>query len=62
MLCPDDAITASNIAALMARRAPLHEISVRVVAGGETRLWSVTAKPSHDDDGHFSAIVASAAM
>ena len=53
MLCPDDAITASNIAALMARRAPLHEISVRVVAGGETRLWSFTAKPSHDDDGHF---------
>ena len=53
MLCPDDAITASNIAALMARRAPLHEISVRVVAGGETRLWSFTAKPNHDDDGHF---------
>jgi signal transduction histidine kinase/CheY-like chemotaxis protein len=53
MLCPDDAITASNIAALMARHAPLHEISVRVVAGGETRLWSFTAKPNHDHDGHF---------
>ena len=53
MLCPGDAITASNIAALMKRREPLHEISVRVVAGGETRLWSFTAKPNHDDDGHF---------
>ncbi len=53
MLCPDDAITASNIAALMERHAPLHEISVRIVAGGETRLWSLTAKPNHDDDGRF---------
>jgi signal transduction histidine kinase/ActR/RegA family two-component response regulator len=53
MLCPDDAITASNIAALMERHAPLHEISVRVVAGGATRLWSLTAEPNHDSDGHF---------
>jgi PAS domain-containing protein len=48
MLCPGDAITASNIAALMKRREPLHEMSVRVVAGGETRIWSLTAKPSHE--------------
>ena len=38
MLCPDDTITASNIAALMERHAPLHEISLRVVTGGQTRL------------------------
>ena len=62
MLCPDDAITASNIAALMARRAPLHEMSVRVVAGGETRLWSLTAKPrSRRRRPLSSAIAASAA-
>ena len=53
MLCPDDTITASNIAALMERRAPLHEVNVRVVAGGETRLWSLTANPTGDSDGQF---------
>ncbi|MBX9647989.1 MAG: response regulator [Xanthobacteraceae bacterium] len=53
MLCPDDAITASNIAALMARRAPLHEVNVRVVTGGQTRLWSLTANPRGDSDGQF---------
>jgi signal transduction histidine kinase/CheY-like chemotaxis protein len=53
MLCPDDTITASNIAALMQRHVPLHEVNVRVVAGGETRLWSLTAKPIGDGDGQF---------
>ena len=53
MLCPDDAITASNIAALMNRHESLHEISLRVVAGGKTRLWSLTARPKLDGDGHF---------
>ena len=36
MLCPDDKITVSNIAALMERHAALHEISLRVVTGGRT--------------------------
>jgi signal transduction histidine kinase/ActR/RegA family two-component response regulator len=53
LLCPDDSITASNIAALMERRAALHEINLRVFTGGETRLWSLTAKPKFDGDGHF---------
>jgi signal transduction histidine kinase/CheY-like chemotaxis protein len=53
MLCPEDAITASNITALMNRQAPLHEINLRVVAGGKTRQWSLTAKPKFDGDGHF---------
>ena len=53
MLCPDDAITASNIAALMERHDSLHEISLRVVAGGKTRLWSLTARPKLDGDGQF---------
>jgi two-component system, sensor histidine kinase len=53
MLCPGDAITTSNIAALMKRREPLDEMSVRVVAAGETRIWSLTAKPNHDGDGQF---------
>lgn len=53
MLCPDDTITASNIAALMERHAPFHEISLRVIAGGETRLWSLTAKPMGDSEGQF---------
>lgn len=53
MLCPDDMTTAYNIIGLMENGEPLHEMSVRVVAGGEPRLWSLTAKPSHDRDGQF---------
>jgi signal transduction histidine kinase/CheY-like chemotaxis protein len=53
MLCPEDANTVSNIAALINRHAPLNEIKLRVVAGGQTRLWSLTAKPKFDGDGHF---------
>jgi signal transduction histidine kinase/CheY-like chemotaxis protein len=53
MLCPDDTITASNIVALMERHAPIHEISLRVVVGGQTRLWSLTANPTGDGDGQF---------
>jgi signal transduction histidine kinase/DNA-binding NarL/FixJ family response regulator len=53
MLCPDDMTTAYNIIGLMENGEPLHEMSVRVVAGGEPRLWSLTAKPAHDRDGQF---------
>jgi signal transduction histidine kinase/DNA-binding NarL/FixJ family response regulator len=53
MLCPDDTITASNVVALMERHAPLHEVSLRVVTGGQTRLWSLTAKPMGDSDGQL---------
>ncbi len=53
MLCPNDTTTASNIIGLMEHGEPLHEMGVKVVAGGEARLWSLTAKPSHDRDGHF---------
>jgi signal transduction histidine kinase/FixJ family two-component response regulator len=53
MLCPNDTATASNVIGLMEHGEPLHEISVKVVAGGEARLWSLTARPSHDRDGQF---------
>lgn len=53
MLCPDDSITASNIVALMDRHQPLHEVNLRVVTGGKTRLWSLTARAKFDGDGHF---------
>ena len=53
MLCPNDTSTASNIVGLMEHHEPLHEISIKVVAGGEARLWSLTAKPSHDREGQF---------
>ncbi|MBR0716180.1 ATP-binding protein [Bradyrhizobium liaoningense] len=53
MLCPDDMTTAYNIIGLMENGEPLHEMSVRVIAGGEPRLWSLTAKPAHDRDGVF---------
>jgi hypothetical protein len=35
MLCPNDVATASNIIGLMEQGEPLHEMSVKVVAGGE---------------------------
>ncbi|MCP3466796.1 ATP-binding protein [Bradyrhizobium sp. CCGUVB23] len=53
MLCPEDMSTAYNIIGLMEQSEPLHEISIKVVAGGEARLWSLTAKPSYDRDGQF---------
>ncbi len=53
MLCPDDKVSAYNIVGLMEQGEPLHEMSVRVVAGGEARLWSLTAKPAYDRDGQF---------
>jgi signal transduction histidine kinase/FixJ family two-component response regulator len=53
MLCSDDPTTAYNIIGLMEQGEPLHEMSLKVVAGGEARLWSLTARPSHDRNGQF---------
>ncbi|AMA58358.1 hybrid sensor histidine kinase/response regulator [Bradyrhizobium sp. CCGE-LA001] len=53
MLCPEDKTAAYNIVGLMEQAEPLHEMNLKVVAGGEARLWSLTAKPAHDRDGHF---------
>ena len=53
MLCPNDIATASNVIGLMEQGEPLHEINLKIVAGGEPRLWSLTAKPAHDGDGQF---------
>lgn len=53
MLCPEDKSAAYNIIGLMEQAEPLHEMNIKVVAGGEARLWSLTAKPAHDRDGQF---------
>jgi signal transduction histidine kinase/FixJ family two-component response regulator len=53
ILCPDDKSAAYNIVGLMEHAEPLHEMNLRVVAGGEARLWSFTAKPAYDRDGQF---------
>ena len=53
MLCPEDKSAAYNVVGLMEQIEPLHEMNLKVVAGGEARLWSLTAKPAHDRDGHF---------
>lgn len=53
MLCPDDKAAAYNIVGLMEQAEPLHEMNLKVVAGGEARLWSLTAKPAYDRDGQF---------
>jgi two-component system, sensor histidine kinase len=52
-LCKGEGTAASNIAGLMAQHEALHEINLPVVAGGEARLWSLTAKPTHDGNGQF---------
>ncbi|MBW7966390.1 ATP-binding protein [Bradyrhizobium sp. BR 10261] len=53
MLCPEDKAAAYNIVGLMEHTEPLHEMNLKVVAGGEARLWSLTAKPAYDRDGQF---------
>jgi hypothetical protein len=53
MLCPEDKGAAYNIVGLMEHAEPLHEMNLKVVAGGEARLWSLTAKPAYDRDGQF---------
>lgn len=53
MLCPEDKTAAYNIIGLMEQAEPLHEMNIKIVAGGEARLWSLTAKPAYDRDGQF---------
>ncbi|MCS3759826.1 signal transduction histidine kinase/CheY-like chemotaxis protein [Bradyrhizobium centrosematis] len=53
MLCPEDKSAAYNVVGLMEQNEPLHEMNIKVVAGGEARLWSLTAKPAYDREGHF---------
>jgi hypothetical protein len=54
MLCPSDAPAVAGIAALMAKQEPLPDVIVHVVAGGQPRLWSLTAKPAFDHNGVFA--------
>ncbi|MDP3690399.1 histidine kinase dimerization/phospho-acceptor domain-containing protein, partial [Bradyrhizobium sp.] len=54
MLCPDDRPAVAGIVALMEKREALREIIVHVVAGGQARLWTLTAKPTLDHDGNFA--------
>ncbi|MDB5616878.1 ATP-binding protein [Tardiphaga sp.] len=53
-LCPSDGPNVAAIATLMKNREPLHEIIVHVVAGGQPRLWALTAKPTLDHNGNFA--------
>lgn len=54
MLCPADRPTVAGIVALMERREALRETIIHVVAGGQDRLWALTAKPTLDADGNFA--------
>ncbi|WP_158669653.1 ATP-binding protein [Bradyrhizobium guangdongense] len=53
MLCPEDKSAAYDVVGLMEQNEPLHEMNLKVVAGGEARLWSLTAKPAYDREGQF---------
>ncbi|WP_296519187.1 ATP-binding protein [Rhodopseudomonas sp.] len=54
LLCPNDTACAATIASLMAKQEPLNDLVVHVVAGGNPRLWSLTAKPTLDHKGKFA--------
>ena len=54
LLCPADGPAVAGIVALMEKREALPEIIVHVVAGGQARLWTLTAKPTLDHDGNFA--------
>ena len=53
MLCPGDGPAVAGLAASMEQHEPLHDVAVHVVAGGQARLWALSAKPAHDDHGVF---------
>ncbi|MDO9060605.1 MAG: ATP-binding protein [Bradyrhizobium sp.] len=53
-LCPADGPAVAGIVALMEKREALRETIVQVVAGGQGRLWALTAKPTFDQDGNFA--------
>lgn len=54
MLCPKDRPAVAGIVALMEKREALRDIIVHVVAGGQARLWTLTAKPTLGPDGNFT--------
>ena len=54
MLCPSDGPAVASIAASLDKREPLHDVIVHVVAGGQARLWALSAKPAHDHTGAFA--------
>ncbi len=53
-LCPADGPAVAGIVALMEKHEALRETIVHVVAGGQGRLWALTAKPAFDQDGNFA--------
>jgi hypothetical protein len=53
MLCPSDGAAVANLVALMERHELLHDVIVHVVAGGQARIWSLSAKPVLDHNGVF---------
>ncbi|MGA7995331.1 MAG: ATP-binding protein [Bradyrhizobium sp.] len=53
MLCPADAAAVTGLAGLMEKHEPLHDVIVHVVAGGQARMWSLSAKPTVDHSGTF---------
>jgi two-component system, sensor histidine kinase len=53
MLCPADGPAVAGISALMEKHEPLNDVIFHVIAGGQARLWSLTAKPALDHSGAF---------
>jgi hypothetical protein len=53
MLCPSDGAAVADLAGLMEKHELLHDVIVHVVAGGQARMWSLSAKPAVDHYGVF---------
>ncbi|HEY0330200.1 MAG TPA: ATP-binding protein [Rhodopseudomonas sp.] len=54
LLCPCERAAVASIAALMDRREPVADVVVHIMAGGQPRMWSVSAKPTFDHNGKFA--------
>ncbi|MBB5049676.1 hypothetical protein HNR60_004458 [Rhodopseudomonas rhenobacensis] len=54
LLCPCERATVAGIVAAMEQREPVNDVVVHIMAGGQPRMWSVSAKPSFDHNGQFA--------
>ncbi|ABD86917.1 hybrid sensor histidine kinase/response regulator [Rhodopseudomonas palustris] len=54
LLCPCERATVDGIIALMQQREAVNDAVVHIMAGGQPRMWSVSAKPTFDHNGKFA--------
>ena len=58
MLCPADAAAVTGLCRADGKQEPLHDVIVHVVAGGQARMWSMSAKSTVESQRHVSSAIA----